>query len=83
MALDDMILFDFAIKEWVAVLQMGFRPEERWGSALAYNDTTEQLYIFGGGQEKGTCGTTTWCCELNSIKVKEMISEYNHGIHEL
>jgi hypothetical protein len=43
MALDDMILFDFAIKEWVAVLQMGFRPEERWGSALAYNDTTEQL----------------------------------------
>jgi len=83
MALDDLILFDFAKTEWVGVLQMGYRPEGRWGSSLAYHEVTDQIFIFGGGKEKGSCGCDTYCCELNSIKVSQMHSEYQDGLSTL
>jgi hypothetical protein len=49
MALDDIMLFDFAKSEWVAVLQMGIQPEGRWSCALSYNEEKQRLFVFGGG----------------------------------
>jgi hypothetical protein len=47
-SLDDIMLFEFETSTWIAVLQMGLRPEARWNTALSYSQYDQKLYLFGG-----------------------------------
>jgi hypothetical protein len=40
-ALDDLMLYDFASQTWTGVLQMGPKPEGRWNASIAYAEDTE------------------------------------------
>jgi len=70
--LDDIMVFDFKLKVWTAVLQHGSRPEGRWSAGMFYSD--EQLFVFGGGSYAGTVKGDVFVCDFNEEKVQEMKS---------
>lgn len=73
--LDDIMLFNLATREWSAVAQRGWRPEARWSSAICYNESSQQLFIFGGSGANGSCRAEVFCCDLNLDRVNFCLSE--------
>ena len=64
-SLDDIMLYSLEERVWTAVSQRGWRPEARWSSAIAYHEQAQQLFIFGGTGQNGSCRNDVYCCELN------------------
>lgn len=63
-SLGDIMLFCFETREWSAVSQRGFGPDPRWGAAVCYSESTEQLFVFGGTGAAGSCRNEVFCCEM-------------------
>ena len=81
--LDDMMLFKLSTREWSAVSQRGWRPEPRWSSAIAYNELTSQLFIFGGTGSNGSCRNDVYSCELDPNRQNFKFSELTAQINEV
>ena len=79
--LDDIMVFDFALKVWTAVLQHGSRPVGRWSAGMYYSD--EQLFVFGGGSYAGTVKGDVFVCDFNAEKVSELKSQYRKVMEDL
>jgi len=74
--LDDIMLFNLVTSEWSAVAQRGWRPEARWSSAICFNESSEQLFVFGGTGAKGSCRVEVFCCDLNLDRANFRLSEF-------
>jgi hypothetical protein len=83
MALDDIMLFDIENTTWIAVCQMGYRPEGRWSAAVSYEESTQQLFIFGGCGQTGTVQGTVYYCELNQKEVDRVKSKYRQTVDDV
>ena len=83
MALDDIMLFNIANRQWTAVCQMGCRPEGRWNGAIEYCEDTQALYIYGGGSYNGMCRSECFVATFDAQKIQDFKLEYKAAINEV
>ena len=82
-SLDDIMLFNLETFSWTAIAHRGWRPEARWASAIAYHESMEQLFIFGGTGANGSCRNDVFVCDLNPDRARAKTNEMNDNIKEV
>ena len=81
--LDDIMIFNLVSHEWSTVAQRGWRPEARWSAGIAYHESMQQLFVFGGSGAKGSCRAEVYCCDLNLDRVNFRLSDLQNQIKDV